>query len=56
MKQRGSLAAEFKYEAADLVPKQNYRDILASRSLGIVDSALRRWVDQVKKERQGFTP
>ncbi len=55
-KQRPSFSAEFKREAADLVLKQNYSDIEASRSLGIGESALRRWVDQVQKERQGVTP
>ena len=51
-KQRRSFSAEFKREAADLVLKQNYSYIEASRSLGIGESALRRWVDQVQKERQ----
>lgn len=36
--------------------KQNYSDIEASRSLGVGESALRRWVDQVQTERQGVTP
>jgi len=43
-------------EAADLVLKQNYSYIEASRSLGVGESALRRWVDQVQQERQGVTP
>nr|QDK64859.1 transposase, IS3 family, OrfA [Pseudomonas sp.] len=55
-KQRRSFSAEFKREAADLVLKQNYSYIEASRSLGVGESALRRWVDQVQKERQGVTP
>ncbi|WP_374225744.1 transposase [Pseudomonas carnis] len=46
-KQRRSFSAEFKREAADLVLKQNYSYIEASRSLGVGESALRRWVDQV---------
>jgi transposase len=50
------LSAEFKREAADLVLKQNYSYIEASRSLGVGESALRRWVDQVQQERQGVTP
>jgi len=33
-----------------------YSSQIASRSLGIGESALRRWVDQVQKERQGVTP
>ncbi|MDI3275935.1 IS3 family transposase [Pseudomonas sp. AL03] len=55
-KQRRSFSAEFKREAADLVLKQNYSYIEASRSLGVGESALRRWVDQVQQERQGVTP
>lgn len=53
---RRSFSAEFKREAADLVLKQNYSYIEASRSLGVGESALRRWVDQVQQERQGVTP
>jgi len=52
-KQRRSFTPEFKREAADLVLKQNYSYIEASRSLGVGESALRRWVDQVQQERQG---
>jgi transposase-like protein len=48
-KQRRSFSAEFKREAADLVLKQNYSYIEASRSLGVGESALRRWVDQVQR-------
>jgi transposase len=55
-KQCRSFTAEFKREAADLVLKQSCRYIEASRSLGIGESALRRWVDQVQKGRQGVTP
>ena len=55
-KQRRSFSAEFKREAADLVLKQNYSYIEASRSLGVGESSLRRWVDQVQQERQGATP
>lgn len=36
--------------------KQNYSFIEASRSLGVGESALRRWADRVQKERQGITP
>lgn len=42
--------------AADLVLKQNYSFIEASRSLGIGESALRRWVGQLQQERGGVTP
>ncbi|WP_153016081.1 transposase, partial [Pseudomonas syringae] len=46
-KQRRTFSPEFKREAADLVLKQDYSFIEASRSLGVGESALRRWVDQV---------
>lgn len=55
-KQRRIFSAEFKREAADLVLKQNYSFIEASRSLGIGESALRRWVGQLQQERGGVTP
>ncbi|WP_339428857.1 IS3 family transposase [Pseudomonas taetrolens] len=55
-KQRRVFSAEFKREAADLVLKQNYSLIEASRSLGIGESALRRWVSQLLQERTGVTP
>ena len=55
-KQRRSFTPEFKREAADLVLKQNYSYIEASRSLGISESALRRWVDLIQKEHKGVTP
>jgi transposase len=43
-KQRRSFYAEFKREAAGLVLDQGYSHIEACRSLGVVESALRRWV------------
>ncbi|WP_130871445.1 IS3 family transposase [Pseudomonas bubulae] len=55
-KQRRSFSAEFKREAAGLVLDQGYSHIEASRSLGVVESALRRWVNQLQQERTGVTP
>jgi len=55
-KQRRSFAPEFKREAAGLVLDQGYSHIEAARSLGLVESALRRWVKQLQEERQGVTP
>jgi transposase-like protein len=55
-KQRRTFSAEFKREAADLVLKQNYSFIEASRSRSVGESALRRWVDQLQQERTGVTP
>ena len=49
-------SAELKREAADLVLKQNYSFIEASRSLGVGESTLRRWVNQLLQERTGVTP
>ncbi len=55
-KQRRSFSTEFKREAALLVLDQGYTLIEASRSLGVVDSVLRRWVQQLQQERHGMTP
>lgn len=55
-KQRRSFTPEFKREAAGLVLDQGYSHIEAARSLGLVESALRRWVKQLQEERQGVTP
>ncbi|HBN9090027.1 IS3-like element IS222 family transposase [Pseudomonas aeruginosa] len=55
-KQRRTFSAEFKREAAASVLDQGYSHIDACRSLGVVDSALRRWVKQLEAERQGVTP
>ncbi len=55
-KQRRSFTSEFKREAAGLVLDQGYSHIEAARSLGLVESALRRWVKQLQEERQGVTP
>lgn len=55
-KQRRSFTSEFKREAAGLVLDQGYSHIEAARSLGLVESALRRWVKQFQEERQGITP
>ena len=49
-------SAELKREAADLVLKQNYSFIEASRSLGVGESTLRRWVNQLLQERTGVNP
>ncbi|WP_342624539.1 IS3 family transposase [Pseudomonas alkylphenolica] len=55
-KQRRSFTPEFKREAASLVLDQGYTHIEAARSLGLVESALRRWVNQFQAERNGVTP
>ncbi len=55
-KQRRTFSPEFKREAAHLVLKQDYSFIEASHSLGVGESALRRWVDQVQQVCTGVTP
>lgn len=55
-KPRRVFSVEFKREAADLVLKQNYTYTEACRSLGVGESALRRWVSQLQQERAGVTP
>ncbi len=55
-KQRRTFSTEFKREAALLVLDQGYTLLEASRSVGVVDSVLRRWVQQRQQERHGMTP
>jgi len=55
-KQRRSFSTEFKQEAACLVLDQGYSISEARRSLDVGETALRRWVDQLKAERGGATP
>ncbi len=55
-KQRRSFTAEFKHEAAALVVDQGYNHIEASRAVGVGESVLRRWVNQLRLERDGITP
>jgi len=55
-KQRRSFTPEFKLEAANLVLDQGYSVTEASRSLDVGETALRRWVDQLRAERGGETP
>jgi len=45
-----------KLEAASLVLDQDYSVPEASRSLGINENVLRRWVNQLRDERLGTTP
>jgi transposase len=48
-KQRRTFTPELKREAASLVLDQGYSHIEAARSLGLVESALRRWVNQLQQ-------
>ena len=55
-KQRRSFSAELKREATGLVLDQGYSHIDASLSLGVIESVLRRWVNQLQQARNGVTP
>ena len=55
-KQRRSFSIEFKHEAACLVLDQGYSVLEACWSLDAGETALHRWVDQLKLERGGETP
>ncbi|KGB99383.1 transposase [Burkholderia sp. MSMB1826] len=52
-KQRRSFSPEFKQQAASLVLDQGYNFSEASRSVGVGETVLRRWVRQFQMERQG---
>ena len=53
---RRTFTPEFKLEAATLVLDKGYSIPEASRSLDVGETALRRWVQQLKIERGGETP
>ena len=55
-RQRRSFTTEFKHDAASLVLDQGYTVMEACRSLDIGETALRRWVEQLRLERGGATP
>jgi transposase len=55
-KQRRSFSVEFKHDAAALVVDQGYSVAEACKSMGVGETAIRRWVDQLREERGGVTP
>jgi transposase len=55
-KKRRSFSPELKQEAASFVLDQGCSFTQASTSLGMGESALRRWVQQLAEERKGMTP
>ena len=55
-KQRRTFSTEFRREAAAFVLDQGYSHTEACRSLGVVESALHRWINQLQQERGGITP
>lgn len=55
-RQRRTFSAEFKIDAASLVLDQGYSIPEAASAMDVGETALRRWVDQLKIERGGITP
>lgn len=55
-RQRSTFTSEFKREAAGMVLDQGYSLTETARSLDLVESALRRWMNQLQSERGGATP
>ena len=53
---RRKISTEFKIESANLVLDQGYTISEACDAVGIGDTAMRRWVNQLRNERQGITP
>lgn len=56
IRKRRTFSTAFKQEAACLVLDQGYSITQACKSLGIGETALRRWVQQLSYEREGITP
>ncbi|SQH77469.1 transposase [Shewanella benthica] len=56
MKRRNAYPREFRLEASQLVLDKDYSVAEAAQSLGVSHSAVRKWVKQLKEERQGQTP
>ena len=55
-KNRRVFSPDFKREAAELVVDHGYSIAQACQAVGVGDTAMRRWVDQLKSERSGVTP
>lgn len=56
MATRNTYTLEFKQEAAGLVVDNGYSIPQACEAMGVSQSAMRRWVNQLKAERGGKTP
>ncbi|VAX00660.1 Mobile element protein [hydrothermal vent metagenome] len=56
MRQRKKYTDEFKQEAVALVTEQGYKVTDASKSLGINDNNLRRWMTEFKQKVSGEQP
>ncbi len=55
-RERRSFSKEFKHEAASLVVSQGYSIPEACRAMGVGNTAMRRWVEQLQGEHNGVTP
>ena len=55
MKKR-TFPIEFKIESASLVVDKGYSTSEACKAVGVSNSAMRKWVKQLKEERGGLTP
>lgn len=53
---RRNFSSEFKVESASLVLDRGYSIREACEAVGAGETALRRWVKQLKEEREGITP
>lgn len=53
---RRVFTTDFKLEAAGLVLDQGYSVEQACKAMDVGPTAMRRWVDQLRKERAGATP
>ena len=53
---RRTFTPEFKMEAAALVVEQGYSIGQACDAMGVGETAMRRWVNQLKQEKSGVTP
>ena len=53
---RQSFSIEFRNEAASLVVSQGYSIPEACRAMGVGDTSMRRWVEQLQGEHHGVTP
>ena len=51
-----TFTAEFKVDSANLVINQGYSISEACQAVGVSESAMRRWVKQLREEQRGFTP
>ena len=56
MRTRRTFSREFKREAASMVLDQGFKVADVCHQLEVGETALRRWVDQVKFERNGGVP